>query len=62
MVAPQQAKSEIPVTALSRSIGTKEQHSPACTSDIEDSSSPGWLRQDDEASVIIAVKELEERS
>jgi len=62
MVAPQQGNTEIPVTAPSRSIGTKEQHGPACTSDIEDSSSPGLLRQDDEASVTTAVKELEERS
>jgi len=53
---------EIPVTELSRSIGTKEQHGLACTSDIEDSSSRGWLRQGDAASVTTAVKGLEERS
>jgi hypothetical protein len=62
MVAPQQGNTEIPVTELSRSIGTKEQHGLACTSDIEDSSSRGWLRQDDAASVTTAVKGLEKRS
>ena len=61
MVVSQLVNTEILVTALSRSIGTKEQHGPVCTSDIEDSSSPGWLRQDDAASVTTAVKELEER-
>ena len=62
MLAPQQGNKEIPVTAPSRSIGTKEQRGPACTSDIEDSSSPGWLRQDDEALVTTAVNALKERS